>query len=96
MVEPLDGIPVLRLRAEELGSALEGYLEGYLEACKLFDHDDEQHNDRDSDFVLNLNGENVLIPKDSRLYLTRGESGTMTASIKMMRSSRVTKHTKFH
>jgi hypothetical protein len=31
MVEPLDGIRVLRLRAEELGSALEGYLEGCLQ-----------------------------------------------------------------
>jgi hypothetical protein len=37
---------------------------GLPEACKLFDHDDEQHNDRDSDFVLNLNSENVLIAKD--------------------------------
>jgi hypothetical protein len=37
-----------------------------------------------------------LLQKATRLYLTHGEGGTTTASIKMIRSSRIPKHTKFH
>lgn len=57
MVEPLDEICGYEQGSQ--GSALEGHLE----TCKLFDHDDEQHNDGGPDFVLNLNGENILIAK---------------------------------
>jgi hypothetical protein len=78
-----DEIRVLKLRAGDQGSPLEGYLL----TCKLLDLDDEQHGEAGPEFVLNVNGEMVFIAKDYEAVSYTWGSGPPAASIKIFENN---------